>query len=441
MAVPVLARIQPGEQPLSHTRRENVCIQGTGWVAGGLSLPAVESQANGIEAGHRSGFRCSILDSETGFQTRTGKPASQKAHLRVNLNGMEHGGSAIRDQWRGLYQLTVEAKRIGVRTRPGLGKSLLTIVRVMSCLAPLAAAEVQRGSLEGYVFRETDGGPPRRPLTVELIEQGRTRQRATTRPDGTFALDNVRQGRYTIRARFNNFTAVADVVTIVSTGANFMALMLPKRRAGTQTFGTITADRLATQSDKSLQKKLRQASRLAEKQDYSGAARLYEEALAAGVQPEVLEALGLLYVYMGVSGKAFQVFEQAIHADPKYLLPYAHLASLYLEQRQYQQLSSVAKRALAVDPGWMTGHAYLAEAQVAEGNPQAALRSAETASWITRGRAPGIYLLLAKIHWARRDCPSARQNLERYLELNTSARVLPEVLKSKELLQACRFGP
>ena len=44
----------------------------------------------------------------------------------------------------------------------------------MICLLlSLAMVASQVGTLEGYVFRETDGGPPRRPLTVELIEQGR----------------------------------------------------------------------------------------------------------------------------------------------------------------------------------------------------------------------------------------------------------------------------
>jgi len=46
------------------------------------------------------------------------------------------------------------------------------IGRLMICLIlPLALVAPQVGTLEGFVFREADGGPPRRPLTVELIEQ------------------------------------------------------------------------------------------------------------------------------------------------------------------------------------------------------------------------------------------------------------------------------
>ena len=177
------------------------------------------------------------------------------------------------------------------------------------------------------------------------------------------------------------------------------------------------------------------------RRDFTGAARFYEQAVSAGPQSEIEDALGLLYLYMGEQPEACRTLEKAIEHDPKYLLPYEHLAAAYLEQRRYQELAALSNRALAIDPRWMTGHAYLAEARAGEGNLEAAQRSAETASEISRGRAPGPYLLLAKIHWARRDCPRARQFLERYLELNTSARKAPELSKWMGLVKACRVSP
>ena len=148
----------------------------------------------------------------------------------------------------------------------------------MICLLlSLAMVAPPLGTLEGYVFRETDGGPPRRPLTVELIEQGQTKYRKTTEADGDFVFNNVRQGAYTIRARFSDFVIAEDAV-MVSGGKNFATVMLPKRRAGARTFRTVTADQLAVQSDRDLQKKLRQAAGLMAKGDLAGAVRLYEQA-------------------------------------------------------------------------------------------------------------------------------------------------------------------
>ncbi len=311
----------------------------------------------------------------------------------------------------------------------------------MCLLLPLAVAAAEIGVLEGYVFREADGGPPRRPLTVELIDRGRAEYRQTTRLDGGFAFRKVREGRYTIRARFNDFIIVEDAVTVTSGAKNFSAVMLPKRRAGAQTFGTVTADQLAAQSDRLVQMKLREAAKLALKQDLAGAVRLYEQVAAAGAHPDVWDALGLLYQHMGRKEAAFHAFEKAIEQDPKFLLPYAHLGAVYLEERRYKELAAVAHRALAIDSKWLTGHVFLAEAQAGTGDLEGALRSAETASELAKGRAPGPYLTLAKILWARRECTGARQRLERYLELNTSVRALPETLKSLEMVRACQPVP
>ena len=307
----------------------------------------------------------------------------------------------------------------------------------MCCLLPLIMAAAQTGALEGYVFRETDGGPPRRPLTVELIAQGRAEYRQTTRADGGFAFKKVKEGQYTIRARFVDFIIVDDAVTVRS-GRNFAAVMLPKRRAGAQTFGTVSAGQLATQSDSELQKKLRRAAALAAKMDLEGAAKLYQEAVLENRLPDVWDALGLLYLHLGKKPEAFDAFQNAIEQDPKGLLPYAHLGAAYLEERRFKELEAVATRALAVDSHWLTGRALLAEAQAGLGALAAAQTSAETAMRVTQGKAPGPYLTLAKILWARRECAGARRRLERYLELNTSVRELPETLKSVEMVWTCR---
>jgi hypothetical protein len=72
----------------------------------------------------------------------------------------------------------------------------------MICLLfSLAIVTAQLGTLEGYVFREIDGDPPRRSLTVELIIQGRTKYRETTRTDGAFVFKKVQEGHYSIRAQ------------------------------------------------------------------------------------------------------------------------------------------------------------------------------------------------------------------------------------------------
>jgi tetratricopeptide (TPR) repeat protein len=306
----------------------------------------------------------------------------------------------------------------------------------------LAVGMPDLGTLEGYVFREAGGGPPRRPLTVELIEQGRTKYRKTTSAEGNFVFSKLRKGDYTIRARFSDFIIAEDAITVMTGGKNFAAVMLPKRRAGAGTFRTVSADQLSAQSDRNLQKKLRQAAQLTAKGDLTLAVRLYEQAAAeADIQANIWDGLGLLYYRIGRKDEAFRSFAKAMEQEPEYLLPYAHLASIYLDERRYKELLEVAKRALVIDSNWMTAHTFLGEAQAGTGDLQAAQRSAERASELARGRAAEPYLLLAKVLWARGNCTGARRHLERYLELKTSAREFPEVVKSLELLRTCGSAP
>jgi tetratricopeptide (TPR) repeat protein len=302
--------------------------------------------------------------------------------------------------------------------------------------ALLAAA---LASVQGYVFRESDGGPPRRPLTVELISEGRSRYREATRPDGAFEFDKVREGRYTIRARYDTFVVNEDTIAVSAGGPNFAAVMIPKRRGGPGTpFGTVSVTQLAARNDREYQKKIREAARLAQARQFSEAVQAYEQAVEKYPSAELLDALALLCWQLGRKEEAFQSWEKAIAQDPKFLFSYTHLATVYLEERRYKDLLEVARRALEVDPKWVTAYLFLGEAQAGLRDHPAAARAAQTATDLVRGKAPGPHLLLAKIRWEQRDCAAARRHLDRYLELNTSARELPEVQKSREMLAACR---
>jgi hypothetical protein len=310
---------------------------------------------------------------------------------------------------------------------------------MISLLLSFVMLAPQFGTLEGYVFGERDGGPPLRRLTVELIDQGRAKHRETTEADGAFVFNKVEEGHYTIRVRFSEFVIVEEAVTVTSLGKNFAAVMLPKRWAGARTFRAVTADQLAVESNRDLQEKLTKAVKLSNQGNFAGAIRLYEQAAETGAQADLWDGLGLLYLRVGRKDDAFHAFEKAIDRDPDYLLSYAHVGAIYLKEQRYKELLAVAKRALTIDSKWVTGHAFLGEALVRTGDLEGAQRAAETASQLARGRAPAPYLLLAKVRWARRDCAGARQDMERYLELNTSIRELPETVKSLEMLRTC--GP
>jgi tetratricopeptide (TPR) repeat protein len=305
-------------------------------------------------------------------------------------------------------------------------------------LMHLALVAAQVMTLSGYVFRETDGNPPRRPMTLELSDGSRTRYHETTEPGGKFEFHKVQEGHYTIRIRFGEFIVTEDQVTVTGSGENFAAVMLPKRWAGARNFRAITADQLASQSNRKLQKNLRKAAKLLARQDLSGAAQVYEQAAASGATADIWDTLGLLYLQMGKKEDAIHTFEKAIAQDPEYLLPYSHLGWFYQEERRYSALLNLANRALEVDPQWMTAHAFLGAARAGTGDSEAALQSLQRASALVQGKAAGPYFLMAQMRYLRRDCAGARKDLEHYLELNTSVRNLPGTARLLALLKTCR---
>ncbi|MBI1790738.1 MAG: tetratricopeptide repeat protein, partial [Acidobacteria bacterium] len=264
-----------------------------------------------------------------------------------------------------------------------------------------AAASPPAAPLRGYVFRETDGGAPRRPMTVELERDGKVRARRTTRPDGSFEFARVTPGRYTVTPRFGDFAAARELVEVTAAGPNFAAVMLPRRRAGVPNFATVSTAQLSRQSNPKVRKKLTEAGRLAGRGDFAGAAQHYEEAAAAAPSADIYDALAVARLRLGRTNEARQALEQALANDPKYLAAYAHLASLYLDEGDYRRVAEVAGRALQVEPRCATGHLLLAEALLALSDAESAARHAATASRIVQGKSPEPYLLLARIHWSR----------------------------------------
>ena len=313
------------------------------------------------------------------------------------------------------------------------------LARLLAGLAALAAcpATPQTTALKGYVFREADGAPPRRRLTIELAQQGKVRRRQTTRPDGGFEFSGIAAGRYTLAPRFGAFTFTQDSVVVSGAGPNFAAIMLPKRRAGVAQFGTVSVEQLNRRNNRRIRTKLQKADRLVKTADLAGAAKCYEEVLETSPSAEIFDALAVLYLQQGHKCEAYQAFEKAITQDPKFLFPYAHLAAVYLDEGKHQEAASVAARALLIDTNWASAHVLMGEARLRLGDLDAAGRHAKAADQLAQGKSPEPYLLWAKISWAGKDCAKTRNQLNRYLELRTSARAFGEFRSFVEAVRAC----
>ncbi len=262
----------------------------------------------------------------------------------------------------------------------------------------------------------------------------------TTRPDGAFTFEKVAPGHYVIVARLPAGVFSNDFVEIVPGERNFAAVMLPKRRAGSTGF-TVSAETLARRSNQRLQNQIRQANRILESGDFARAAHEYEKIAATAPDAGLYDGLALVYLQLGRRDQAYQAFEQALARDPQFLFAYSHLGAAYAGEGKYAELATLAARALEVDSRWAGAHLLLSEACVRTGLLDEAARHALTAGELMHGKSPDPHLLLARIRWSQQDCSAAREHLDRYLGLRSSARHAATLQPLMQAVQGCTISP
>ncbi len=226
-------------------------------------------------------------------------------------------------------------------------------------LAAPGWAAAQTGAVEGQVFWEADGSPPRFWVTVELEREGKVRHRQRASRDGRFAFRKVPAGSYTLLARFREIVFVRDGVVVSAGGPNFAVLMLPKLRAEVLAFATVSYDQLRQWASRESQKRFREAERRLERGDADGAVALLQEIQASTSSAGALDLLGLLHLRQGRRQEGRALLEQAIARDPKYLFPYSRLVPHLLAEGGHREAAAVARRALVVDREWAMGHLIL----------------------------------------------------------------------------------
>jgi tetratricopeptide (TPR) repeat protein len=246
----------------------------------------------------------------------------------------------------------------------------------------------------------------------------------------------VAPGRYVLMPRFGTFVYGHEIVEVSAKGPNYAAVMLPKRTAGAVT-GTVSFEDLSRRSNQRLQGRIRQANQLLKKGDFEAAAREYEKILATDPAAGLYDGLALVYLQLGRKEEAYRALENALSENPKFLLPYSHLGSLYVDDRKHSELALLAAQALHVDSTWAGGHLLMAEAQLRSRNFAAAIRHARTADDLMRGKSPDPHLLLARALWMQNECGPAQEHLTHFLQLRTTAGLLPEFSQVIGAIRAC----
>lgn len=114
---------------------------------------------------------------------------------------------------------------------------------------------------------------------------------------------------------------------------------------------------------------------------------------------------------------------QALSADPGYSAPYICLAEFAVRDKDWEQASKMAKRALELDPA-NNVYAFYYKAVVAlhfKQWPEAELNGLSAAKLDTWHRVPQVHFLLAKVYEGEGDRKAAATQLRQYLKLVPNA--------------------
>lgn len=182
------------------------------------------------------------------------------------------------------------------------------------------------------------------------------------------------------------------------------------------------------------------------KQKKTDAARLDFEK-AVGLYPGHAEAwvqLGFLYRDSHDAAGAHHAFQQALNADPKFVLPYMALADLAANEANWSAVAQYTQQGLELDPLDYPGGYFLnAVANFNLKKFDAAENSARRAQRLDpQHRLARLDLLLGNIFLVRQDYSGAAQSMREYLKAAPDAQDAAAVRqKIAELEQAAQKKP
>jgi Flp pilus assembly protein TadD len=126
--------------------------------------------------------------------------------------------------------------------------------------------------------------------------------------------------------------------------------------------------------------------------------------------------LGRIYSATHEMEKARQAFAKAILADPKYVPPYVSLASLQIQNEEYQDAVDTAGKALELSPGLEVANFLQAVGSFKLDRLDDAQKSAEEAEKGPHQNLTQVHVLLADLFMQKKDYSSAAAQMRAYLK-------------------------
>jgi len=308
--------------------------------------------------------------------------------------------------------------------------------------------------LRGRVVLE-DGTPPPQPVALDLVCNGSPYTEGYTNGDGSFSItlgvnpaagvqDASNSGLPDAGSRLTSLQQVTGASTglterqrtncdirVELTGYRSQSISLVNRRAmDDPNVGTIVLHRTGQSegtmvsltdlaAPNSARKAYEKGVQLVKKNQLREAQASFAKAVAEYPRyASAWTALGSAAADNGDAATARHAFEQAISADPKYVLPYVQLSQLEVGARQWKAALETSEKAFQLDSfSYPQAYFYNAVAHFNLHEIDAAEQSARRAQSLdTAHQYPQISHLMGAILAERRDYPAAAAEMRDYLK-------------------------
>ncbi len=140
--------------------------------------------------------------------------------------------------------------------------------------------------------------------------------------------------------------------------------------------------------------------------------------------------LGGIYSSSGEKEKANKAYAKAIASDPQYIPPYVGLATLQLQDEEYENALETAGKALALDPRIGLASFVQAAADLRLNRLDDAEKSARNAEQQPHQNIPQVHAVLAQIFVEKQDYANAAAEMRAYLKEAPQGNFAAEIKKS-----------
>ncbi len=257
-------------------------------------------------------------------------------------------------------------------------------------------------------------------FSVELCDHtGRVIGRASVMGSGEFVLDGVSSDFDVLRVLDGDGNILIEQMVDRRTSAGEIRVKLPEVKGDRPASGSVSLAELRHKVPPNALKEAQRANKALKNNDMLSLIQHLEKALE--IDPEFFAArrnLAKALLVTGQTEKALPVFQKLQRSEPRSVLAYAGLATLYLTSHRFSDAEAAARKALEIDGANDLGHWLLGCSLTAQGNADP-----EALKHLVRifKRFPRAHLVAAGILARQGRKEEAKQQLQAYLDTGDAA--------------------